>query len=458
MFPAILSRRRQKDLDMREQASHEHYINSSSISPRRVWDLYSNRVLPYYALPPHPSTHIPHNVWTVSHSWLDEADRTPVLTAINGNAWPVPLPRGTSLDHIRVELLNMGAEYVWLDVLCLRQRGRPEDEAVRIEEWRLDIPTIGHTYSLLDVPCVTYFNGLGLPFDPSSTALKSKRHWLNRVWALQETTTCWLPGGATGAVSPAVTSFFHNHWGLIVCFGDVWELVRAIAELQRRHCDNELDRISALAYTVRCRTLPVYSEQQPLEDAWAILIKHLPPYIRGLIFLRSVEEHPSQLALWPSWAQFLKLDVSWHPKAWTTRGAEPIYLVHDALLETASEGQYYQRLYSMGVYRMERLASVGTAGSRNFTIRSRDGSVRVHETRGVVGGRISAGRDYLLLKLIDRVWLAVLRVGGGNVRGEKVEALEVIKEGCIVFRSPPPELPGQDIVVTYRSVDVGVRD
>lgn len=39
--------------------------------------------------------------------------------------------------------------------------------------------TIGSVYLLWSTPCVTYFNGLGLSFDPSPQVLSSDRHWLN---------------------------------------------------------------------------------------------------------------------------------------------------------------------------------------------------------------------------------------------------------------------------------------
>ncbi len=44
---------------------------------------------------------------------------------------PVPIPQDTSLDLIRIEMLNLGAEYAWLDVLCLRQEGRAKGGLAR---------------------------------------------------------------------------------------------------------------------------------------------------------------------------------------------------------------------------------------------------------------------------------------------------------------------------------------
>lgn len=115
-------KQREKDEQGRKDALLGDYIRNPHIHPRRVWDLYSNRVVPFYVLPPLPQGENPTNIWTVSHSWVREEARANVWTSINGNEWPVPLPNDTTLEHVRIELLNLGAEYVWLDVLCLRQR------------------------------------------------------------------------------------------------------------------------------------------------------------------------------------------------------------------------------------------------------------------------------------------------------------------------------------------------
>ena len=89
-----------------------------------------------------------------------------VWTEINQHQWPVPLPQGNSLEHLRWEILRLGAEYVWIDVVCLRQRitvnsleqlGQIKDapaqqstvdelERLRQDEWKVDVPTIGNIY------------------------------------------------------------------------------------------------------------------------------------------------------------------------------------------------------------------------------------------------------------------------------------------------------------------------
>ncbi|EKM56418.1 uncharacterized protein PHACADRAFT_194030 [Phanerochaete carnosa HHB-10118-sp] len=98
---------------IRRDAIRGSSIQNSRIPPRRVWDLRSNRVLRLHALPREAGSDpedIPSKVWCVSHSWVDEQDRIDVWTKINGEQWPVPTPRKTTLDHVRIELLNMGAE------------------------------------------------------------------------------------------------------------------------------------------------------------------------------------------------------------------------------------------------------------------------------------------------------------------------------------------------------------
>lgn len=179
-FSKELARRKRKDHEMRQDAIAGQCIKTRSVPPRRVWDLYSNRVIPLSALPSSERRDtMPENVWAVSHSWVEVEDRVEVFTKINGGRWPVPIPHDTNLSNVRTELLNLGAKYAWLYVLCLRQRGHEnkKDESQRKEEWKLDIPTIGFVYSHSSSPvCVTYFNSLGRPFDASSKVLESDRH------------------------------------------------------------------------------------------------------------------------------------------------------------------------------------------------------------------------------------------------------------------------------------------
>ncbi len=134
-----LRRREGRDRECRQKALVGNRIVDPLLRPRRVWDLCSNRVVPYW---------IAYKMATpISHAWVDEKDRVDVLTPINGKEWPVPIPKEADLNLIRIEMLNLGVEYTWLDVLCLRQKeeGGPRED-LRVEEWKLDVPTIGGVY------------------------------------------------------------------------------------------------------------------------------------------------------------------------------------------------------------------------------------------------------------------------------------------------------------------------
>ncbi|PBK64621.1 hypothetical protein ARMSODRAFT_847768, partial [Armillaria solidipes] len=102
------------DQQMRLDVLVNDKIISPLIPPRRVWDLYSNWVIPWWVARRYPQA--------ISHAWMDKKDRKDVHMPINECEWPVPMPRDADLNLICIEMLNNGAEYVWLDVLCLRQK------------------------------------------------------------------------------------------------------------------------------------------------------------------------------------------------------------------------------------------------------------------------------------------------------------------------------------------------
>lgn len=136
------TKRRERADDAKD--SQEDIQDSSEFPPRRVWDLYSNRVVPSFVLLAHRDSVIPSHVWAVSHSRVLNAERHNVTTRINNYEWPIPVH--TTLDHVHIELLNMGAEYIFLDVLCLRQLGDAAHEDIRREEWKVGIPTLMNVY------------------------------------------------------------------------------------------------------------------------------------------------------------------------------------------------------------------------------------------------------------------------------------------------------------------------
>ena len=193
--------------------------------PRRVWDICANTVIPatWFCGPPCPLNKrcfIPLGVKPISHAWVADGDLTYIMTEANQGMWPIPLPRGVQLEDIRGEMIRLGVRYAWLDVLCLRQEFRPElakDFSIpvsrevikqrRLQEWEVDVPTIGAIYSNLEKdssiykggPIVIFMSGLGRPFRDEGWA--SERHWLRRAWTLQETPVlnqcliAGLPGG-----------------------------------------------------------------------------------------------------------------------------------------------------------------------------------------------------------------------------------------------------------------------
>ncbi len=176
-----LHRREEKDRERRQKALVGNWIVDPNLRPQRVWDLYSNCMVPSWIT----------DRWStpILHVWVDEEDHEDVLTPINGKEWPVPIPKDADLNLIRIEMLNLGKEYVWLDVLCLRQKeeGRSRED-LRVKEWRLDVPTIGCVYKQGTVyehkKVVIYLSGLGRPLRLKDGDLDSNWNWFQRAWTL----------------------------------------------------------------------------------------------------------------------------------------------------------------------------------------------------------------------------------------------------------------------------------
>ncbi len=81
-----LRRHEETDRKERQDALVGNVIVNPELKPRRVWDLYSNRVVPYWIADTRPEP--------ISHAWVDENDRVNALTLINGKEWPVPGTEG----------------------------------------------------------------------------------------------------------------------------------------------------------------------------------------------------------------------------------------------------------------------------------------------------------------------------------------------------------------------------
>lgn len=221
------------------------------------------------------------------------------MSPVNEQEWPVPMPAGVSLEAVRDEMLQLGAEYCWLDVVCTRQRnGR--GEALRAEEEAVDLPTMGNIY-VDAVTVVRYYNGLGCAF--AGDGLADSRHWLNRAWTLQELHSDTRIGGLP-LIMPQEMPFAHvTGWEYDdasdpfpelsqrlrplahISFG-ANKLAMVVREMQRRGSERPLDRIYGMGYLVRAPRLPVYDEALSVEEAWWLLIQCMTNSMRGeLLFL-----------------------------------------------------------------------------------------------------------------------------------------------------------------------------
>ncbi len=70
-----LRTRKEQDSKMREDVLVNKRIINSDVPPRHAWDLYSNRVVPWWVAR--------RLVCAISHAWVEEKDRIDVLTPIN---------------------------------------------------------------------------------------------------------------------------------------------------------------------------------------------------------------------------------------------------------------------------------------------------------------------------------------------------------------------------------------
>ncbi len=336
------------DRQMRRDVLVNNRIISPLIPPRRVWDLYSNRVVPWWVARQYP--------WAISHAWMKEEDRVDMCTPINGCGWPVPMPRDADLDLIRIEMLNNGAEYVWLDVLCLRQvcewreerqerhAGRRVERHARLHdrraerldrllqrlgervedrraeredrctEWKVDVPTIGRVYQMArENQLVCYLSGLGRPFSLKKNDLQSDRCWFRRAWTLQEVNKAVIIGGDTGddrftekgmrtwvdkelsSLEESISPGDNDVMGMPV--------FTALSEMRKRASMNPVDKVAGLAYLLRTDEISQYSETQSEEDAWTALVDELNMTYRGHLFFLYPKRGNGKMFWRPSWNQ-----------------------------------------------------------------------------------------------------------------------------------------------------------
>ncbi len=285
---------------------------SLSYPCRRVWDLCANRVVPYWV-----------TGWSmptpISHAWMAPKDRIDLWTPINCNEWPVPIPKDADLNLIRIEMLNQqplalrhGLEYVWLDVLCLRQEGG-EREDLRAEEWKVDVPTIGAHYSIPGWDVVYYLSGLGRPLSLKPGNLEDERNWFNRAWTLQETASaCSIIAGSTDVDLITDNDIKANFKEKLQSVEDMWiqDVFHILWQMQIRKSTKPLDKVAGLAHLLcgflGSGSVPIYDETQSQEDAWDALVDAMNVRFQlGLLFIYPEPGNGPQR--WrPSWKQVME--------------------------------------------------------------------------------------------------------------------------------------------------------
>ncbi|KAK0491769.1 hypothetical protein EDD18DRAFT_1358557 [Armillaria luteobubalina] len=295
------------DRHMRKDVLVGRRIVNRRVPPRRVWDLYSNRVVPWWVVRRYPLG--------ISHAWMEKEDRVDVLTPINGREWPVPIPKDADLDLIRIEMLNLGAEYAWLDVLCLRQVGG-QGEHLRPEEWKVDVPTIGYVYRWTE-HVVTYFSGLGRPWILKAGDFRSDRYWFRRAWTLQEFSRRQFNGeppiiaGDTRRNDIMEKEVLVAFWMDLESLLEVWGAptsnmmgnLRMLSAMQKRVSTNPVDKIVALTYLLDPIQVPAYYDAQSEEDAWTALVGVIHPIHRAQLFFQCPQTGNGPKCWRPSWKQ-----------------------------------------------------------------------------------------------------------------------------------------------------------
>ncbi|TFK48271.1 hypothetical protein OE88DRAFT_1664758 [Heliocybe sulcata] len=293
---------------------------------RRLWDLWANRVVPYSFTKEHSHDDYPPKYFAISHSWTDTmSESAGIDTPVNGSQWPVPFPDGASIEAVRNELLNLGAEYVWLDVLCLRQYGASRNENQRRAEWKLDIPMIGSIYSHA-TKVVRYYNGLGVAF--RRWGWDDKRHWSQRAWTMQEIKEESISGGLPEGVQDPLKEksvdgiLFSDHLERTLdlerrlrgkaeaSFCPINEMLLLVKETRLRFSTKEIDKIGAFGSLLKLKYVPIYDEDMGEEEAWTRLVKNMDPEVRRALLWHFSSPGTGEFAWRPSWWQLMHQDFS----------------------------------------------------------------------------------------------------------------------------------------------------
>ncbi len=169
---------------------------------------------------------------------------------------------------------------MWLDVLCLRQPGG-RDEHLRLEEWKIDVPTIGGVYRKAR-KVVYYFSGLGRPLSFKPGDFESDRCLFNRAWTLQEITPIMIIGGETAnnGRMEEVIQRFNKQLQALQKMQRNNSVLDFLSHMRNRVSTNPIDRVAGLAYLLDSIHLPAYDAEQSEESAWVALMNVMSPWSR----------------------------------------------------------------------------------------------------------------------------------------------------------------------------------
>ncbi|KAF8465533.1 hypothetical protein BDZ91DRAFT_783245 [Kalaharituber pfeilii] len=348
------------------QIHQDTILHATAVPPRRLWDIKANRVISFYGTVSKLCQWCFHNIctstsiagthgstsmmqgevfqdrnllcfeqeyWAISHSWTK--DMVPMDTPINSYQWPAPIPACADLEGVRHEARLCGAEYCWLDVLCLRQRKMDDSHQVsdnlRLEEWQVDVPTIGNIYRNA-TGVLRYFNGLGRRFVCSTEIWSDRRHWANRAWTLQEmrpeeemVNAGVIVGSRLSLSTPLSTSGEHitlrmmlkplSELALAIHSPSGCSIIELARHMSKRFATNPVDKIAGINYLIWPKgwtfDLPIYNPATHMEDAWLRCVRSMRRDLKvELLFLfphprEHLTNHTTSVnSSWiPTWSQ-----------------------------------------------------------------------------------------------------------------------------------------------------------
>lgn len=226
----------------------------------------------------------------------------------------------------------------------------------------------------------------------------------------------------------------------------------AMTTLHARYCTNELDRVSALAYLAKCKTLPVYDMGTHSEHVWRMLLKHMSPDNRGLIFALYARWQPDDHAMWPSWVDFL------HEMPVSLMG-ETLFSAMDladgADLHSSRPVKYVQQPKCfIGPFWVANIDDDN--GTMTLEVEWDDQAARTtvgYAFRGQFGSKLIRGSKYILVHCDIDVWVVAEVAASRQLEGRPT--WEVFKRGAVALRmSWSEELRLQDVAMARSALVV----